>query len=584
MNDYRFSAPGSRWLLEISAVICAGLAAIHATATTPNAPSLVGQFPVGCSNVEQDLSRLKSGEAPADYWEGNPGATTRYVTDLLIAPDRALVYKINVPAKSQIDVFERTGGTQVQYAAIACYPTTAANTRANYSLPEGRVPRMERGADTPIIATNPAATDGKWPLIVLSHGLAGSPLGESYIQVIERFAAEGYIVFAPFHADARYSRTKIEDLSDAFYVLSRYGEIAEMQALRPVGLKQGLDYFLSKPEYANLIDQDQIVGFGASLGGMAMMLTQGSKMTTSLGGAERTILRDNRYKAVVGYVPFSGYSFQPVFGDSNQGVKGIRVPYLGIGGTADIVAPVSRTSQAINALSGAKYFVTIEGMPHGLRAQDAPELFGWTFSFYKAQLSRNQADRDAFAQITSFAGNADDRLQISKSLAWGPRDEAEVVEFQSKTNNNLFITGLPADVALLDSYPDLWARTGKRFVMLRADSTIPSNRVCRFYMRVPPRVSSHFYSQTEPDCTIVRQQPWAIDEGYPMRVWPFVGLGSGAIPANASCPADTTRLMRLYNINRVTHLYITEEELSRSVFTADWVFEGPAFCVATYGQ
>jgi predicted dienelactone hydrolase len=570
------------FLRRLGVFALTAFALINANASTPISPSLAGAFPVGCSNVEQDISRLKSGETPADYWEGNPGATGRYVTDLLTAPDRALVYKINVPAKSQIDVFERTGGSQVQYAAIACYPTTTANTRANYPLPAGRVPRMERGADTPLIATNPNATDGKWPLIVLSHGLAGSPLGESYIQVIERFAAEGYIVFAPFHADARYARTKIEDFGDAFYVLSKYGEVAEMQALRPVGLKQGLDYFLSKTEYANTIDQDQIVGFGASLGGMAMMLAQGAKMTASLGGAERVIVRDNRYKAVVGYVPFSGYSFLAAFGDSNQGVKSVRVPYLGIGGTADVVAPISRASQMVNTLSGSKYFVTIEDMPHGLRAQDAPELFGWTFGFYKAQLSRNQADRAAFEQITNFAGNADDRVQIRKQLAWGPRDELEVVEYQSAVNNNFFITGLISDIALLDQYPQLWSRTGKRFAMLRADTAVPSNRVCRFYLTAPPRVSSHFYSQFDLDCTLVRQQPWAIDEGYPMRVWPFVGNPTGIFP-NAACPSDTVRLIRMYNTNRVNHLYITEAELARSVFTADWVVEGPAFCAASAG-
>jgi predicted dienelactone hydrolase len=568
---------GFRWLgASLGALVLSGLAQ-QATASTPTSPSLQGAYPVGCSNVEQDISRVKAGETPADYWEGNPGATARYVTDLLVAPDRALTYKINVPAKSQIDVFDRTGGTQLQYAAIACYPTTAVNTRANYPLPDGRVPRMERGADTPIIATNPSATDGKWPLIVLSHGLAGSPLGNEYIQVIERLAAEGYVVFAPFHADARYSRTKVEDLADAVYVLARYGEIAEMQALRPVGLKQGLDYILSKPEYANVIDQDQVVGFGASLGGMAMMLAQGSKMTTSLGGTERTILRDNRYKAVVGYVPFSGYSFQPAFGDSNQGVKGIRVPYLGIGGTADVVAPISRTSQAINALSGSKYFVTIEGMPHGLRPQDAPELFGWTFSFYKAQLSRNQADRNAFNEIVNFAGNADDRMQIRKTLGWGPRDELEVVEYALPQSGKFFMTGTPGEIALLDGLPTLFQRTGVRFATFRQDSTqgLP---MCRFYGNDGGRLNTHFYSTLPADCAAVRAQPWAVDEGIAMRA---TALSSSVAATGCSLP-DTEKIVRLFNINTANHRYLPQSVVERSVFTAEWAAEGAVFCAAKY--
>jgi predicted dienelactone hydrolase len=551
--------------------------AFTAVAVSPTPPALVGAYPVGCSNVEQDLSRLKPGENAPDYWEGNPGASGRYLTDLLVAPDQALTYKISVPSASQIDVFERTGGQQLQYAAIVCYPTTAANTRANYALPVGRVPRMQRGAETPLIASNPGAIDGKWPLIVLSHGLAGSPLGNEYLQVIERFAAEGYLVFAPFHADARFSRTKIDNLSDFFYVVSKYGEIAEMQALRPVGLKQGLDYLLSKPEYASTIDADQIVGFGASLGGMAMMLAQGAKMTTSYGGTERTILRDNRYKALVGYVPFSGYSFQPAFGDSNQGVKGVRVPYLGLGGTADIVAPISRTSQMIGALSGSKYFVTIEGMPHGLRAQDAPELFGWTFSFYKAQLSRNQADRVAFDQITNFAANADDRVQLRSALAWGPRDELEVVEYSIPALGKFFMTGTPGEIAGLDSIAPTFQRTGIRFATFRNDSTF-GTPMCRFYANDGALLNTHFYSTTPNDCAFVRAQPWARDEGFAMRADTTLNND----PAAACQVSGTEKIVRLFNTRTINHRYLPLSVVARSTFTAEWNVEAPVFCAASY--
>ncbi len=547
-------------------------------AITLNPPPLVGTYPVGCSNVEQDFTRLKAGEIPADYWEGNPGATGRYVTDLLAAPDRALTYKISVPAKSSIDVFARTGGQQLQYAAIVCYPTTAANTRADYLLPEGRVPKMERGGDTPLIATNPTAADGKWPLIVMSHGLAGSPLGESYLLVLARFAAEGYIVFAPFHADARFSRTKINNLSDFFYVVTQYDEIAEMQALRPIGLKQGLDFLLSRPEYASAIDQDQIVGFGASLGGMAVMLAQGATMTTSYGGAERTIVRDNRYKALVGYVPFSGYSFQPVFGDSNQGVRGVRVPYLGIGGTADVVAPISRTSQMIAALSGSKYFVTIEGMPHGLRAEDAPELFGWTFAFFKAQLSRNQADRDAFGRIANFAGNADDRVQLAKTLAWGPRDEFEVVEYVLPKVGKFFMTGLANEIAALDTLTADFQRTGVRFAAFRPASNV-GTPLCRVYANDGARISTHFYSLSDAECAWIRAQPWANDEGIAMRAATVIGdpkLGT------ACSLGDTDKIVRLFNMNTINHRYLPQSVVARSVFTAEWSIEGPVFCAAEY--
>ena len=565
----------------------AALAALAVFATSAHAssgiiPSVNGKYPVACSNVEQDFTRLKVGASAADYWEGTPLSDgSHYVTELLVSPADALTYKVTVPKASEIDVFEKQGGKQLQFAAITCYPTTAANTRADYPLPSGvKVPKMQRGAEAPLIATNPEVTDGKWPLMVMSHGLAGSPLGDDYVQVAGRLAAEGYVVFAPFHADARYSRIKLEDVSDYFYVFSKYAEIAEMQAIRPLALKQGLDYILGKPEYATRVDPDRIVGFGASLGGMAIMLAQGAKLTTSWGGAERVIVRDNRYKAVVGYVPYSGQSFQPAFGDSNGGVRSVRVPYLGIGGTADVVAPISRTAQMVEALSGAKYFVSIEGMPHGFRVEDAAEVFGWTFAFFSAHLSRDQADRVAFNAIVNVPGGADDRVKIRKTLAWGSRDELEVVEFYAPDSKKYFMTGRPDEVAALDSYPALWARTGQRFYTHRLDAPL-GDLMCRFWANDGATVNSHFYSTLPADCTVLRAQPWAKDEGNVMRAQVLIPVNSLLPPTPPPvCPADTVKVIRVFNKKTVNHRYLTESLLARTSFTLDWQNEGAVFCAA----
>lgn len=547
-------------------------------------PSVSGKYAVGCSNVEQDFTRLRSGESAADYWEGNPLVDgSHYVTDLLVSPANALTYRVKVPTTSEIDVFTKQGGKQLQYAAVACYPTPATNTRPDYVLPSGvKVPKMQRGAESPLIAVNPDLGIGKWPLLMMSHGLAGSPLGDDYVQVMARLAAEGYIVFAPFHADARYSRIHIDDVSDYFYVLTKYEEIAEMEAIRPLGLKQGLDYFLGKPEYANFIDQDQIAGFGASLGGMAMMLVQGAKLTTSWGGAERVIVRDNRYKAVVGYVPYSGQPFLPAFGDSNGGVRSVRVPYLGIGGTADIVAPISRTSQMIAALGGSKYFVTIEGMEHGFRVQDAAEVFGWTFAFLKAHLSRDQADRTAFNAITDVPGGSDDRVKIRKTLAWGSRDELEVVEFFLPGPKKYFMTGRPDEIASLDAFPAIWQRTGQRFATHRLDAPL-GTEMCRFWANDGASLNTHFYSTLPPDCSLLRNQPWATDEGYVMRAQEVVTKGlPGSV--SATCAADTVKVIRLFNKTTVNHRYITEDVFTRTTLTPDWVVDGAVFCAAKYGD
>ncbi len=560
----------------VSTFLCVNLLLFGtAQASSGIIPSANGKYPVGCSNVEQDFSRMPAGAAASDYWEGNPLADgSHYVTELLVSPANALTYQVAVPKVSEIDVFAKQGGKQLQYAAITCYPTTAANTRADYVLPSGvKVSKMQRGAEAPLIATNPEVTDGKWPLMVMSHGLAGSPLGDDYVQVMARLAAEGYVVFAPFHADARYSRIHIDDVNDAFYVLTKYAEIAEMEAIRPLGLKQGLDYILSKPEYANAVDQDKIVGFGASLGGMAIMLVQGAKITASWGGAERVIVRDNRYKAVVGYVPYSGQAFLPAFGDSNGGVRSVRVPYLGIGGTADVVAPIARTSQMIEALGGSKYFVTIEGMPHGFRLQDAPEVFGWTFMFLSAHLSRDQADRVAFNAVVNVPGGSDDRVTLRKTLGWGSRDELEVVEFFSANAKKYFMTGRPDEIAALDALPASWARTGLRMATYRTDAPLGAP-MCRFWANDGASINTHFYSTNAGDCELLKAQPWARDEGIAMRAQDLITA--------STCPADTVKVMRLFNQTTINHRYLTETQLAKITLPAGWKVDGAVYCAAKY--
>ncbi len=580
-SPYRFATSVLTAALALASVLSA-----TASASAGVTPSANGKYAVGCSNVEQDFSRLRAGEAASDYWEGNPLSDgSHYVTELLVSPADTLTYKVAVPTTSQIDVFEKQGGRQLQYAAIACYPTTAANTRADYLLPSGvKVAKMQRGAEPPLISANPDSTDGKWPLLVMSHGLAGSPLGDDYVQVMARLAAEGYVVFAPFHADARYSRIHIDNVSDAFYVLTKYNEIAEMEAIRPLGLKQGLDYILSKPEYSSAVDQDRIAGFGASLGGMAMMLVQGAKMTTSWGGAERVIVRDNRYKAVVGYVPYSGQSFLPAFGDSNGGVAGVRVPYLGIGGSADVVAPISRTSQMIAALGGSKYFVTIAGMPHGFRIEDAPEVFGWTFMFLNAHLSRNQADRVAFNAVDNVPGGSDDRVTLRKTLGWGSRDELEVVDFYSPASKKYFMTGRADEIAALDALPQLWQRTGHRFAAQRLDSPV-GKQMCRFWANdAAANLNTHFYGASDSDCALVRAQPWSkMDEGYVMRAQPLDQIYTLLPPTPPpTCAADTVKVIRLFNKATLNHRYVTEGLLAKWLLTQEWQADGAVFCAGKY--
>jgi hypothetical protein len=234
----------------------------------------------------------------------------------------------------------------------------------------------------------------------------------------------------------------------------------------------------------------------------------------------------------------------------------------------------------IEALGGSKYFVTIEGMPHGFRIEDAPEVFGWTFMFLSAHLSRNQADRVAFHAIENVPSAADDRVKIRKTLAWGSRDEQEVVEYVNPQGKH-FMTGRTSEISLLDALPTLWQRTGQRFATWRTDAPIGS-QLCRIYASDSSGLSTHFYSSSQSDCALVRAQSWAHDEGYPMRVQDFLPQIAVFPAPPPVCPADTVKIHRWFNSRLVNHRYLTESLAARTLPSADQRAEGPVFCAAKY--
>ncbi len=233
-----------------------------------------GPYAVGCSNVEQDFTRLKSGESAVDYWEGTPdGSRERYVTQLLVDPVDAIVLNVNVPDDREL--YNSHATQQVPYAVMVCYPTDVNNPNPGYALPTGNVvPHMQRGASPPVWVD--ATT--RFPVLLFSHGLTGSPLSSDYIAALNLLASYGYVVIAPFHGDPRFADFDINNVSDAVYALLHFSDYIEMQAIRPLSMKAALDQILARPEYASHMDSARIGGFGASLGAETLLLQAGAKL------------------------------------------------------------------------------------------------------------------------------------------------------------------------------------------------------------------------------------------------------------------------------------------------------------------
>lgn len=383
--------------------------------TTPRPSAVVpplavpGPTSVACSNVAQDFSRVAPGATAEDYWEGSPSdsGTPRYATALLTDPANTL--SVTVTAPNDHSLFGSFAGQQVPFVVIACYPTPSDNPRADFPLPSGKViPHMQTGADSPIFADAAA----RYPVILFSHGYAGSPISGDHILALSVFASYGYIVVAPFHGDPRFSNLKIEDFGDAIEVLSHLEDFVALQALRPLSASAALDLMLSHPQWRDHIDATRIGGFGASMGGETVMLMGGAGLTNSLGLSWTQVTVDPRLKAAVGYVPFFGEPFLPAFGRDQHGLDGITLPYLAISGTADTEAPLVVAQQGLSRLAGTRELVALAGVKHGFDVASIADIFTWSLTFFDAEIRGNPAARAQLSTMASVSGGGDDSVVI----------------------------------------------------------------------------------------------------------------------------------------------------------------------------
>jgi hypothetical protein len=553
---------------RLLAAVAVALSINAAADVVPPLPP-VGPYAVGCSNVEQDFSRIPPGESAEDYWEGLPrGDTPRFITDLLVDPSRSLVYQQTFPEDSS--VFGSFAGRTMPYALVVCYPTEPSNPRADYVLPTGSViPHMQRGGEAPIVLGN-----GKWPALLYSHGLGGSPISGDYIASLAQLASYGYVTIGVFHGDLRFANLDLAGFDDYLYALLNYRDFIALQAVRPLSLSSALDLLLAHPDWRDHIDSANIGGFGASLGGESLLLMAGGKLTTSLGLSSTRIIEDKRLKAAVGYVPYFGVDIYPAFGRNQEGLDGITLPYLAIAGTADTTAPFGPVEQGMRRLTGTRQLVAFNGLTHGYDPRYASDLDTWLFTFLAGQITPSPDDRVTSARMTSVAGGMEDieRLDYMAPL---PANllETLVVEYYNPALDHYFITAEPAEMAMLDAgivVPG-WRRTGLAFKARPVGSPF-GLAACRFFGTPGIGPNSHFYTTDAAECAKVKADPF----------WTYEGIAFNAQAADMGfCAQDRIPVMRLYNNGmggQANHRYTTSRSETSQMTANGWIVEGYVFC------
>jgi predicted dienelactone hydrolase len=535
------------------------------------APLPPGIFPVGCSNVEQDFTRLQPGETAQQYWQGFPtGGQERYVDQLLIDPAHALRVDLSVPDDREL--FVDRADTRVAYDLIVCYPTSASNPYPDYPLPGGgAVPHMQRAAAPPIFPDQAS----RFPVILFSHGLKGSPLDPDYLSALTYLASYGFVVVAPFHGDPRFADIDIGSLSDFIYAALHFPTYTEMQAIRALSGAAALDMITTAPGFAERIDPNRISGFGASLGGETLLLQAGARLTTTIGLSSKQVVADPRLKAIVGYVPYFGQLFFPAFGRDQAGLDGMTVPFLGISGTADTTAPLGPAIQGVERLAGSRYLVALAGVTHHFDVPSTNDIFTWSVVFIAAHGLDDRMRRVQLARMTSVAGGGDDQLLIDYTAPARPflAGEADAVEYHRDATDHYFVTADPLEIAALDA-GGAWLRMGYEFKVYALGTGI-GLPACRFFSAPALSPDTHFFTINGDECQVVKRSP----------LWIYEGLAFDAEEpdANGDCPPDRIPVVRLYNNGmngQPNHRFLTSRSEIAATAGADWTLEGAVFCAA----
>ena len=146
---------------------------------------------------------------------------------------------------------------------------------------------------------------------------------------------------------------------------------------------------------------------------------------------------------------------------------------------------------------------------------------------------------------------------------------SDAIEYYHAAFDHYFITAIGDEISKLDNGTFAgWARTGRQFKVFAATGTALS-AVCRFFSTSFAPKSSHFYTASPSECTVVKSNA---DWQFEAEVF-FV-----ATPAlDGTCAAGTIPVYRLYNNGQgaaPNHRFTTDLTLRADMLSKGWIAEG----------
>ena len=318
----------------------------------------------GAALAENRIDTVRP-DAPAMAGYGDRAVGVRALT--LTDPDR-----LDILASAEADVRgPRSLAVELWYPAAA---GTAPGTAYDTVIRDGVTPTVLHGRAARDAA---AATDGPFPLVIISHGYPGNRFLLAHLG--ETLASRGYVVAALDHTDSTYA-------DQAAFGSTLYN--------RPRDQAFALDALAADPALAGLVDGDRAAVVGYSMGGYGALIFGGAGVTAAstalnfapprgllahnqAGSADHEALMDPRLRAVVAIGP---WGMNAGFWDA-AGLAGLRVPALIVAGDQDTVSGYGPMRAIFEGATGAeRHLLTFLNAGHNAGAPIPAPAESWPVS------------------------------------------------------------------------------------------------------------------------------------------------------------------------------------------------------------
>jgi predicted dienelactone hydrolase len=196
--------------------------------------------------------------------------------------------------------------------------------------------------------TNGQLAEGRFPLVIISHGNGGTAL--VYRNIAQHLASHGYVVAMPEH----YGNNRMDN---------SLSESIDNLIFRPYHLHLVIETLLGDSNFSNDLLADKIAVIGHSFGGYTALALAGGNPSTR-EGVPIEVQHDTRVKAIVLMAPAAGWFF------GEGALDSVQIPVSLWMGELDHITPRQWSSE-----------IVLNGIPDKSKIENHVVPLGGHFSF-----------------------------------------------------------------------------------------------------------------------------------------------------------------------------------------------------------